>query len=223
MSAPADPLDRAAELLDQLEATRAELEADRGPGRGGRAARARSPSWRRRRTPRSSVRGGRPMHSPDELQASWSRRRSNEFALLAGARTGRRTRCATRSRWAASVCGPVICLATGRGVRRARRAGDAGRARDRARPQLLARPRRPALRSTTTRSAAASRASGPPTARERRCWRATACSPRRSGSPARIRSPHVARELAEMTLGMIGGQYLDTMVDGADLTRPCTG
>ena len=30
-------------------------------------------------------------------------------------------------------------------------------------------------------------------------------------------SPHVARELAEMTLGMIGGQYLDTMVDGADL------
>ena len=28
---------------------------------------------------------------------------------------------------------------------------------------------------------------------------------------------HVARELAEMTLGMIGGQYLDTMVDGADL------
>jgi geranylgeranyl diphosphate synthase, type II len=30
-------------------------------------------------------------------------------------------------------------------------------------------------------------------------------------------TPHVARELAEMTLGMIGGQYLDTMVDGADL------
>jgi geranylgeranyl diphosphate synthase type II len=27
----------------------------------------------------------------------------------------------------------------------------------------------------------------------------------------------VARELAEKTLGMIGGQYLDTMVDGADL------
>jgi geranylgeranyl diphosphate synthase type II len=30
-------------------------------------------------------------------------------------------------------------------------------------------------------------------------------------------TPHVARELAEMTLGMIGGQFLDTMVDGADL------
>ncbi len=30
-------------------------------------------------------------------------------------------------------------------------------------------------------------------------------------------TPHVARELAEMTLGMIGGQYLDTMVDDADL------
>jgi geranylgeranyl diphosphate synthase type II len=28
---------------------------------------------------------------------------------------------------------------------------------------------------------------------------------------------HVARELAEQTLGMIGGQYLDTMVDGVDL------
>ncbi len=28
----------------------------------------------------------------------------------------------------------------------------------------------------------------------------------------------VARELAEKTLGMIGGQYLDTMVAGADLT-----
>src|SRR5262249_27765438 len=27
----------------------------------------------------------------------------------------------------------------------------------------------------------------------------------------------IARELAEMTLGMIGGQYLDTMVDRADL------
>jgi geranylgeranyl diphosphate synthase type II len=30
-------------------------------------------------------------------------------------------------------------------------------------------------------------------------------------------APQVARELAELTLGMIGGQYLDTMVDGADL------
>ena len=30
-------------------------------------------------------------------------------------------------------------------------------------------------------------------------------------------SPAVARELAEATLGMIGGQYLDTMVDGYDL------
>jgi geranylgeranyl diphosphate synthase type II len=29
--------------------------------------------------------------------------------------------------------------------------------------------------------------------------------------------PEAARELAEMTLGMIGGQYLDTMVQGADL------
>jgi geranylgeranyl pyrophosphate synthase len=28
---------------------------------------------------------------------------------------------------------------------------------------------------------------------------------------------HVARELAQATLGMIGGQYLDTMVDGAEL------
>jgi geranylgeranyl diphosphate synthase type II len=30
-------------------------------------------------------------------------------------------------------------------------------------------------------------------------------------------TPDVARELAENTLGMIGGQYLDTMVPGADL------
>lgn len=30
-------------------------------------------------------------------------------------------------------------------------------------------------------------------------------------------TPHVARELAEATLGMIGGQYLDTMVPDADL------
>ncbi|MEX1358026.1 MAG: polyprenyl synthetase family protein [Gaiellaceae bacterium] len=30
-------------------------------------------------------------------------------------------------------------------------------------------------------------------------------------------TPHVARELAEATLGMIGGQYLDTMVADADL------
>jgi geranylgeranyl diphosphate synthase type II len=30
-------------------------------------------------------------------------------------------------------------------------------------------------------------------------------------------TPHVARELAEATLGMIGGQYLDTMVPGTDL------
>ena len=34
---------------------------------------------------------------------------------------------------------------------------------------------------------------------------------------ARYESSHVARELAEATLGMIGGQYLDTMVDGEDL------
>src|SRR5262249_14521434 len=32
-------------------------------------------------------------------------------------------------------------------------------------------------------------------------------------------TPDVARELAEMTLGMIGGQFLDTMVTGADLER----
>jgi geranylgeranyl diphosphate synthase, type II len=30
-------------------------------------------------------------------------------------------------------------------------------------------------------------------------------------------TPKVARELAELTLGMIGGQYLDTMVEDADL------
>ncbi len=30
-------------------------------------------------------------------------------------------------------------------------------------------------------------------------------------------TPHVGRELAEATLGMIGGQYLDTMESGADL------
>ena len=34
---------------------------------------------------------------------------------------------------------------------------------------------------------------------------------------ARYPTADVARELAEKTLGMIGGQYLDTMVDGADL------
>jgi geranylgeranyl diphosphate synthase type II len=34
---------------------------------------------------------------------------------------------------------------------------------------------------------------------------------------ASYRTADVARELAEKTLGMIGGQYLDTMVDGADL------
>src|ERR1700741_1809517 len=34
---------------------------------------------------------------------------------------------------------------------------------------------------------------------------------------ARYESSAVARELAEATLGMIGGQYLDTMVEGDDL------
>jgi geranylgeranyl diphosphate synthase type II len=34
---------------------------------------------------------------------------------------------------------------------------------------------------------------------------------------ARYESSSVARELAEATLGMIGGQYLDTMVEGYDL------
>ena len=34
---------------------------------------------------------------------------------------------------------------------------------------------------------------------------------------ARYERSDVARELAEATLGMIGGQYLDTMVEGADL------
>jgi geranylgeranyl diphosphate synthase type II len=36
---------------------------------------------------------------------------------------------------------------------------------------------------------------------------------------ARYEASHVARELAEGTLGMIGGQYLDTMVDGHDLAE----
>jgi geranylgeranyl pyrophosphate synthase len=34
---------------------------------------------------------------------------------------------------------------------------------------------------------------------------------------ANYETAHVARELAQATLGMIGGQYLDTMVEGADL------
>ena len=39
---------------------------------------------------------------------------------------------------------------------------------------------------------------------------------------ARYESSAVARELAEATLGMIGGQYLDTMVE-ATTSRPCIG
>ena len=49
------------------------------------------------------------------------------------------------------------------------------------------------------------------------CSRATRSSPRRSASACTYERPEVARELAELTLGMIGGQYLDTMVQGADL------
>ena len=42
-------------------------------------------------------------------------------------------------------------------------------------------------------------------------------SPRRSGSPSTYESPEIARELAEATLGMIGGQYRDITGDDGDL------
>ena len=51
----------------------------------------------------------------------------------------------------------------------------------------------------------------------RRSWRATRCSRRRSGLALSYPTPMVGRELAQATLGMIGGQHRDVSGDTADL------
>ena len=71
------------------------------------------------------------------------------------------------------------------------------------------------LRWTTTTSGAVARARTSPSERASRCSRATRSSPRRSGSRCRTRPSAVARELANATLGMIGGQYRDITGDDA--------
>ena len=108
----------------------------------------------------------------------------------------------------------VICLADGRGRRR--RAGEP-RCRPRPRSSSCTRSRSSTTtcrRSTTTTSAAAGRA------RTSRSGRASALL---AGDALLVEAfrfalayptPEIARELAEATLGMIGGQYLD--ITGAD-------
>ena len=97
-----------------------------------------------------------------------------------------------------------------RGGRRRARARPARGGRARARAQLLARPRRPARARRRRGAARQAERLGRVRRGGRRCSPATRCSRRRSGSRCRTRRREVARELAEATLGMIGGQYLDT-------------
>ena len=107
-----------------------------------------------------------------------------------------------------------------------RRDGAAGGGRARARAHLLARPRRPAGARRRRGAARASARPGGATARRSASSPATRCWRRRSGWRCRTRRRRSRRELAQATLGMIGGQYLDitgTASDLASLHRLKTG
>ena len=116
---------------------------------------------------------------------------------------------------------PVISLAVGEALGRRAGHGDARGAGARAGPQLLARPRRPARRSTTTTSGAGKPSVWAAYGEGKAVLAGDALLAEAFRLACSYPTPHVARELAQATLGMIGGQYLDTMEPGTDLeARP---
>ena len=207
-----------AEELARAAARRASTRSRRAPtGRRPRRGRRRPRGDRRAREGdrgRGPARARRPpMRAPDELRELVESSLADARAPPV-ARGARRSRCATRSEAAASGSGR--CSASRRPRRPA--AGPRTRSRPRSRSSSSTRSRSSTTtcpRSTTTTSGAAGRARTSRTARASRCSPATRCSPRRSGSRWRTTAPEPARELAEATLGMIGGQYLD--ITGADV------
>ena len=125
---------------------------------------------------------------------------------------------------------PVLTLATARALDHdpARAAADGGG--DRADPHLLADPRRPARRWTTTSCGAAGRHATSRTARTSRSWPATACSPRPTGCPratgGRARRSCWRRCASSRDAisvgGMVGGQYIDVAGRGPRRRRPAS-
>ena len=143
------------------------------------------------------------MHSPDELKAlvEEALERLELWPELHGQ--------ATSVRYSLEVGGkrvrPVIALAVGEALGAPVGAGHAGGARDRARPHVLARPRRPARRWTTTRNGAASRRRGRSSGRGRRARRRRAA---RGGGSARG------------ALRVVGGRARARRGDARDDRRP---
>ncbi len=214
-----ESLQRAEELLAQLEETRAELErlsesedVDGAIEALTRLSRAREGGRGRAR----SGRGGRPTlpRRPDELRAAV------EDYLAELALTPELDGLEEPMRYALAGGGkrvrPVLCLATGGGGRRRRRARAPGRGRGRARPHVLARPRRPAGARRRRRAARAADGARAASARTWPSCRATRCSTEAFRLALSYASTGVARELAQATLGMIGGQYLDLRGEGVD-------
>ena len=154
------------------------------------------------------------MHSPDELKELveealeelelWpelgGQQESARYALEMG---GKRIR-------------PVISLAVGEALER--RPSRCCRPRSRSSSCTTSRSSTTTCpRSTTTPSGAASRACGRRSARARRSSPGDALLAEAFRLACSYPTADVARELAEATLGMIGGQYLDTMEPGTDL------
>ena len=112
---------------------------------------------------------------------------------------------------------PVICLATGEAVGAAVGARPACGGGAGARPLVLARTRRLAGLGQRRSAARAAAARGPASAKPTPFSRAMRCWARRFARRPPTRPLHVTRELAEATLGMIGGQHLDIHGEVHDL------
>ena len=112
---------------------------------------------------------------------------------------------------------PVLCLAVAEANGGSRRRRAARRRGARARPHVLARPRRPACAGRRRRAPRDGRARTSRSARASRFSPATRCSRRRSGSRSRTTRTRSPASSSDATLGMIGGQYRDITGDDADL------
>ena len=147
------------------------------------------------------------LHSPDELRDAFE---AYLAALPLAAELGRLEEAL---RYALESGGkrvrPVLCLAVAEAAGGTIEACAPRRGRDRARAHVLARPRRPARRSTTTPSGGGVRAPTSRSAKGVALLAGDALLARGIPARAHVREPEPARELVEATLGMIGGQYRD--------------
>ena len=208
---------RLQELLEKVEAARAQLERSEDPEQAVQVLQELAELAKEVQV-ESSARAGSDEH-PDEL------RRLTDDSSEACPRVELEARAALRYSLLAAASGSARCSAW----LPARRSGGTREScrgvRARARAHVQPRPRRLARSGRRRLRAAAERPRA--VRRDVPSWPATRCSRRPSASHCAT-GARVARELADATLGMIGGQYLDvtttssapTTCGGSTRSRP---